>query len=786
MLITDRWSQSLRRWLPDCLGVLVVIGAALAVMVPALARGSSIGPFDLLASSGLTKAPGVLMHNPTLADQIQEMIPWSQLAWTQVHQGHLPLWNPYSVLGMPLAFNWQSATFSLPALVGYLFPLRLSYTVQVVLTPVIAGTGVYVFGRVMRVGILGSAFAATAFELSGPFMAWLGWPIEGVMSWMGWIAAAIVLVMQGRHRVTGVVMLALSLALAVYAGEADALTVLVLALLLFVSVLFLLKIPALGGSGPVLRPLGDLVAASAAGAMLAAPLALPGIDLVSSSVRGARRNAQGVPGTLIEHLLVEGYNGSPLAGHVFFGTQTFYQDSLAYVGVIALALAVVAVATRRRRPEVVALAVVAVASTAVAFAPPVLSLVSLFPRLSAVGWQLALVPLAFSVTALGGVGLDVLVHSWRRRDVRLWTAGSFAALLVLLGVIRLVSLGGHLTPQEASERAWSFVWPTALCVLGLLVVGALSLVDRRLRYQPGPSPLSARVVGRWAGALLLAGEVSFLLVTGAPMLSSSPSYLTPTPAVNALKSAVGPSLVGWGLGSCYGVGGGIGHGLGIAPDVNVAFEVHELAVYDPITPNTYDRSWHRLTGGWASYAAAIGFTSWYCPAVTNATWARLYGVSYILEKAGAAGPTGAVFDEKIGDETLYRVPGAALATLTPAQADGQMPDDEAPGTPVTVTHPNPSTWRMSTDASTPQVLRLRLTDVPGWHASIDGRPLTLAPFAGVMLQARIPQGRHTVQVTYWPTSFTEGIILAVVAALGLSGLVGVSAFRRYRRRSHGG
>ena len=603
-------------------------------------------------------------------------------------------------------------------------------------------------------------------------MAWLGWPISGVMSWMGWIFAAVVLVMRGRHRVTGVVMLALSLALAVYAGEADALTVLVLALLLFVSVLFLLKIPAWGGSGPVLRPLGDLVVGSVAGAMLAAPLALPGIDLVSSSVRGARRNAQGVPGSLIEHLLLEGYNGSPLAGHVFFGTQTFYQDSLAYVGVIALALAVVAVAVRWRRPEVVALGIVTVASAAAAFAPPVLSLLSLFPHLSAVGWQLALIPLAFSVTALGGIGLDVLVHSWRRRDVRLWTAGSFATLLLLLGVIRWVSLSDHLTALEASERARSFVWPTALSVLGLLVVGALSLVDRRLRTSSGPSALSARVVGRWAGALLLAGEAAFLLVTGAPMLSSSPSYLTPTPAVNALKSAVGPSLVGWGLGSCYGVGGGIGHGLGIAPNVNVAFEVHELAVYDPITPNSYDRSWTRLTGEQASYAEAIGFTSWYCPAVSNATWARLYGVSYILEKAGSAGPTGAVFDKKIGDETLYRVPGAALATLTPAQADGQLPADEAPGTPVTVTHPNPSTWRMRTDASTPQVLRLRLTDVPGWHASIDGRPLPLERFAGVMLQARIPQGRHTVQLTYWPTSFTEGIILAVVAALGLSGLVG--------------
>ena len=71
------------------------------------------------------------------------------MAWTQVHHGQLPLWNPYEALGMPLAFNWQTAAFSVPALVGYLFPLRLAFTVEVMLTLVIAGTGVYALCRVL-------------------------------------------------------------------------------------------------------------------------------------------------------------------------------------------------------------------------------------------------------------------------------------------------------------------------------------------------------------------------------------------------------------------------------------------------------------------------------------------------------------------------------------------------------------------------------------------------------------------------------------------------------------
>ena len=52
------------------------------------------------------------VRNSTTGDQIAEMIPWSNLAWLQVHPGHLPLWNPYNGLGLPLAFNWQSAVSS--------------------------------------------------------------------------------------------------------------------------------------------------------------------------------------------------------------------------------------------------------------------------------------------------------------------------------------------------------------------------------------------------------------------------------------------------------------------------------------------------------------------------------------------------------------------------------------------------------------------------------------------------------------------------------------------------
>ncbi len=86
---------------------------------------------------------------------------------------------------------------------------------------------------------------------------------------------------------------------------------------------------------------------------------------------------------------------------------------------------------------------------------------------------------------------------------------------------------------------------------------------------------------------------------------------------------------------------------------------------------------------------------------------------------------------------------------------------------MVVAHPDPASWALTTTAPGPRVLRLRLTDVPGWHATIDGHPLALSPFAGVMFQARIPPGHHHIELHYWPDTFSEGLVLAGAAVAGL-------------------
>jgi len=725
-----------------------------------LSHGASLGPYDWLDKYGLTRVPGAVVQD-IHGDQIIQMIPWTQLAWIQVHQGHLPLWNPYSALGMPLAFNWQSATFSLPSLVGYLMPLRLAFTAQVLVTLVVAGTGAYALARVLKLDVLAAAFAGTVFELSGAFVFWLGWPIGSVLSWTGWLFVAVLLVLRGGRRVRHVTLLAVVMAAAIYAGQPDPLVVLVLSVFVFAIALLVQRAPLLGGSGPILKPAVDLVLGVGAGFALAAPLALPGYQIAGNAIRIVEGSTFGrqvaFPLQSLGYLVFSGLNG---AGPNLNPT---------YLGVIVVVLAVSGLCLQRRRPEVVALVAVTVVMGAVAFLQPVENVLHALPGVQAVRWYRSAVPMMLAIAGLSAVGMHLLVGAFRDRLVRRWLGVEFSIAAVVLLLIGIVGARG-LTSGSESARNTGIAWAAVETAVGLAGVGVLALVSRRrvARDRRGP------VVSKMVGMVFLVCVTAFLVAQGAPLWHSTSSYGAATPGEAALQKAVGTSLVGLGSVRCFLV-----PGLGIHPNVNILYDVDELAVYDPMLPRGYYQSWAEVTRQRPNSAGVARISS-YCPAITSASIARVYGVSFVLEAHGRPGPRGGVFVERIGHEDLYRIPGASAATLTPTPSDGEFPPLRASGTAVPVSHPNPASWKLETNSASAQTLRLRLTNVPGWHASIDGKPLELESYAGIMLQAHVPPGRHVIELNYWPSTFSAGIVLAFVAAVILL-LALITEARRHRR-----
>jgi hypothetical protein len=335
---------------------------------------------------------------------------------------------------------------------------------------------------------------------------------------------------------------------------------------------------------------------------------------------------------------------------------------------------------------------------------------------------------------------------------------------------------GHLTKTQARIRSDSLIWPIATALLsigGIFLLAAISRTGGKSGVNAGHiatkfQRILRMDIGRFILFLFLAMETAFLIAAGAPLWSSSPQGAVVTPGVAALKAAVGDSTVGFGPPQCL---AGPPTGLGVYPNANIFYGIHEFFAYDPALPGEYLSAWTAASG----QAGGVPLLGEFCPAINSVKLARQFGVSFVLEPAGSHGPSGSILDGIFDNEDLYKIPGAGAANLVGLNAPA-----DSTGKVVKVDHPSPSSWRVVTSGSTPQLLRLHLTRLPGWHATIDGRPLSLKPFSGVMMEAQVPRGRHVVELTYWPRTFTVGIVLAIVGVLCLAMAAVVSTLRQRR------
>ena len=748
------------RWLPDALGVAWVMVAGLSALVPALLHGMSIGPYDELARFGLTANPSITPYNLQRGDLVAEMIPWAVQAWHQVHAGNLPLWSSGNGLGLPLAFNWQSAVASLPSLVGYLAPARLAFTFQVVVTTMIAGIGGYLAARALRLRVLAAALAGTVFVLSGSFFVLIGWPAAGVMAWSGWLVALAVLVLRGAHLMRWTLLLAIAWALCLLAGQPDTLAAASLSagagLLVVLGVLVRQRgWRALPGRGVLC-----LLGAGALGAGLAAPILLPALQLTHVAIRSVGTPDRALSPHLIVNLLFVGYDGLPFAGSTFFGTM--FIGSAMWVGPVVVALALLAVLRRWRQPQVLALAAVVLLDVVVVFIPVVISALNGLPVVGSVMWRWSLMVAMLALALLAATGFDELLRSFAARGTRVAAWASTGTVATLVVLVWLLGRSG-LTAEQSATRVHSFLWPLLGLLVLVVVLAALEVV--RDRDHPGAS--RAVLLG------LLVAQAALFVSADAPLWRSELSHPPHPPAVAALQRIVGTATVAFGEKSCF-----IPPTLGIQEQANLLYGVHEFDAYDPMTPTSLFDSWALVSGG--TSPGTYVPPSQFCPAVTDARIARRFGIRFILVHHGSAAPYGTALVRTLGDEDLYRVPGASAATIVGRASAG---DPDAVGRPLVLRWPSPSTVAVDLTARHPSVVRLHLQRVPGWSATIDGRPLALRSYSVAMQQADVPAGHHLIRLTYRPAAFVTGLWLATLSLVVIGGAVLLAGRHRRRGRS---
>ena len=178
------------------------------------------------------------------------------------------------------------------------------------------------------------------------------------------------------------------------------------------------------------------------------------------------------------------------------------------------------------------------------------------------------------------------------------------------------------------------------------------------------------------------------------------------------------------------------------------------------------------------------------PSFPNAALARLYGVRYLLTVRDSQGkteaPSGA--DRVLAEPgfTLYEVPGAHRFTLVEPDLNDVVYNAEQDSS----IYGRVTSWKWTSDnhlvvmaaSNRRSELLARITDVPGWHASVNGHAVPVERAAGTMLAIPLPAGKDTVDLTYWPAALTAGIIAAILAIMVIVTLV-IIGIRSYRSKS---
>ena len=759
-----------------------VVFIAVAPLLPVIVRGEALGPFDLLYSHGLTTIRGVTAQHYLNADQITQSIPWSWLSWQAVHHGQLPLWNPFNALGTPLASNFQSAPFSLSSLVAYLGPLKQAYLVETVMKSLTAGLGVLVLGRCLRLSLLASVFAATAFELSGAFLAWLGWAQAGAVAWLPWMLAASYCILEGRRRSWFVAALALATGFCAYAGHPETLLMNLGFVMLFVG-LFLAaaSVTSRGRAhGPSWRQglgrAGGVLGGLACGLLLAAPLLLPGVRTLQASIRYSTGHGsqQALPLSYLGGLLLPGFHGFPITKGTYTAPINYTHAAIS-VGAIAVVLGLTAVFGALRSRTTILFGVLGLFCLLFLFFKPFSELVTAFPVSWRLHWALITMPLALFCAVLSGWGVEVLLAGWRTRRIQI----AFGAATALTGLGLLGLWLSHLHhPLEGSlgsEQARSLLWPllALLAATAALAVFVLSARAEERGTQPGARPRSA---GSLAVVALVVLGLFTSLLTVPRLWSSSPKFFATTPAVASLERATGAERVGFG--GCQLLHGNV-PGTGILVDSNIAYEVSEFAAYDPVITKALFESYERASGAADRDEKKKGAI---CPSITSAQMARHFGVAFVLEPPGAPGPPGTTFVKTIRGEGLFSVPGGGLATLSAQGA----PLDDAGAHVLSVARPAFSKLVIDARAAVPSTLYVHEEASAGWHVSVDGRPVPFARYDGVMLKITLTKGNHHVALSYLPASFTWGVVLALLTLVALGGWIAVDRRRPRRGRVSAG
>jgi hypothetical protein len=404
-----------------------------------------------------------LPSNGLLSDLVYQMYPWRHFLGQSLKAGFLPLWNPYSLAGLPFLANDQSSVFELTKLLSYLLDVGVKdfMLFSSFITLFLAGFFSYLFLRNLKLRQLAALVGGSAFMFCGPVIVWLGYPLTSVMVWLPLVLWSVDKLVAKSTKL-GLGVLALAIAAQFFAGNPETSWFVLITAAAYVLFRLVQQWRKLKKPQVFYKKTAFLVLALVLGLALASVQILPTFEFIyQSEAWQIGRGGQAGTGFFdavffgqwnswqsqkdfknsffeLPLLIYPDYFGNPTDQH-YWGPSNYNESSL-HVGLIPLVLALLALGYLRgkneKRGAVLFWAITVLVTQAIFFDWPIFRLVGYLPIFKVVAIGRLRFIFAFALACLAAFGTHWLLDQKNKTDKKAKLAYFIIVFFALAAYLR--------------------------------------------------------------------------------------------------------------------------------------------------------------------------------------------------------------------------------------------------------------------------------------------------------------------------------------------------------------
>jgi Bacterial membrane protein YfhO len=714
-------------------------------------------------------------------DFLYQNYPFRNFAATSMAAGEIPLWNPFTLNGMPFLADIQTTVFYLPSLILTLFVRdgHLNFywlELMVILHFLLAGVSMYALARSYSLHRIPALFAGAAYMLSGFMVAHA--IHQQITTLAAWYPLLLFLARKVLHesRMTWVFLTGAVLGHSILAGFPQ--LTLYFYLFLFAYLLFELLTTFPGMkifSRPALGTAGRATLVILISVAIAAVQLLPTLELSPLSQRAEITYEKSTEGSLgwgqmLTFLYPKFFGTSTPQEYQYWGPGPYwhYWETCVYLGILPLFLGILSLTLLRRNRHIAFFA--GVALFALVFALGKNAFLHSFFFHFIPGFALFRNParmgilLAFCFALLSGFALENLLHQERSAALLRLQRSLLLGALGLGLLVWFLTVSGSLTgafPFLRDMKIFSMIRESANTQLPIIVLSAAMVYTL--------------VVNHWK--LTLAGPLLILVFLGDITLFGSKQIASPlSPAVYFSRtSPITSFLRAEGKNEIFRVNTRTSHSMILDRNQGMIDRIFMMEGYTPLAlqrlyppVGSIDQMYDLLNVKYKTVdergAPSLVLHPTYLPR------AFFVHAMHIVRSEPELFEylKSPVFDPR------------TIAVLEDDPGFSLPPSSAPPQDRVSVTRY--SNNAIVLDAATAQDGLLVLSEMyyPGWNAFVDGQQTVIHRADYNLRCFFVSAGSHRIEVLYQPESFQQGTLITLFC-LTLCGVGSVISLMRSRK-----